>query len=102
MHAQRRGGAQLVGNAPAAQVLAGAHIRRLGARGIAHTVIALHQQAADAAVAEFYGQRQANGAGAYDEDLNGFHGDFFWICIKDMGAIVGSGLWLRKTAKCAE
>ncbi len=65
----RRGLPERVGDAPAPQVLAGAHVGGLGARAVADAVVPLHHQAGDAAVAELDGQRQPDRAGADDEDF---------------------------------
>ena len=50
-------------------MFAGAHIRRLGARAIADAVVALDDDAADAAPSELDGRRKADRAGADDQDV---------------------------------
>ncbi len=67
VHAQRRGGAQAVGDTPAPEVLAGAHVRGLGARGMTDPVVALDQQAWNLAMPELDRQCQANRSGADDQ-----------------------------------
>ena len=69
IHPKRRGRAQRIGNAPAAQMLARAHIGGLGARRHADARIFLDDNAVDAAMAKFYRQALADRACAHNQDL---------------------------------
>ena len=66
----RRGAPQRVGNAPAAQMLARAHIGGLGARTVTDAIVALDDEAATAAPAELDRRGETDRAGAGDEDVD--------------------------------
>lgn len=65
-----RSGAEPVGDAPATQMFARACIGGLGARIVANPVVALDNQAGDAARAQLNGRCQANRASPNDQNVD--------------------------------